>query len=70
MHLAISLHDAVDLIPDGASVMLSGFMGVGVPDGIVRALAAAGKKDLTLISNDTARVNPFLGFHQIISPSP
>ncbi|MBU0645346.1 MAG: 3-oxoacid CoA-transferase subunit A [Alphaproteobacteria bacterium] len=55
MHLAISLHDAVDLIPDGASVMLSGFMGVGVPDGIVRALAAAGKKDLTLISNDTAR---------------
>jgi acetate CoA/acetoacetate CoA-transferase alpha subunit len=55
MHLAISLHDAVDLIPDGASVMLSGFMGVGVPDGIVHALAAAGKKDLTLISNDTAR---------------
>ncbi|AVW92667.1 3-oxoacid CoA-transferase subunit A [Celeribacter baekdonensis] len=55
MHLAISLHDAVDLIPDGASVMLSGFMGVGVPDGIVRALAEAGKKDLTLISNDTAR---------------
>ena len=55
MHLAISLHDAVDLIPDGASVMLSGFMGVGVPDGIVRAMAEAGKKDLTLISNDTAR---------------
>lgn len=55
MHLAISLHDAVDLIPDGASVMLSGFMGVGVPDGIVHALAASGKKDLTLISNDTAR---------------
>jgi len=55
MHLAISLHDAVDLIPDGASVMLSGFMCVGVPDGIVHALAAAGKKDLTLISNDTAR---------------
>ncbi|EKE74290.1 MULTISPECIES: 3-oxoacid CoA-transferase subunit A [Roseobacteraceae] len=55
MHLAISLHDAVDLIPDGASVMLSGFMGVGVPDGIVHALAEAGKKDLTLISNDTAR---------------
>ncbi|WP_417263343.1 CoA transferase subunit A [Celeribacter sp.] len=55
MHLAISIDEAVDLIPDGATVMLSGFMGVGVPDRIVRGLAEAGKKDLTLISNDTAR---------------
>lgn len=35
--------------------MLSGFMGVGTPDGIVRALAASGKGNFTLISNDTAR---------------
>ncbi|SFK10457.1 CoA transferase subunit A [Celeribacter neptunius] len=55
MHLAISVEEAVDLIPDGATVMLSGFMGVGVPDGIVHALAGAGKRELTLISNDTAR---------------
>ena len=55
MHLAISLQEAVEMIPDGASIMLSGFMGVGTPDGIVHALAEAGKKDLTLISNDTAR---------------
>ena len=55
MHLAISIDEAVAMIPDGASVMLSGFMGVGTPDGIVHALAESGKKDLTLISNDTAR---------------
>ncbi|MCA0042020.1 CoA transferase subunit A [Celeribacter litoreus] len=55
MELAISIEESVDLIPDGATVMLSGFMGVGVPDKIVHALADAGKRDLTLISNDTAR---------------
>lgn len=55
MELALTLEETVDLIPDGASVMLSGFMGVGTPDGVVHALASAGKKDLTLISNDTAR---------------
>lgn len=55
MHQAISIDEILDLVPDGASVMLSGFMGVGVPDKIVHALAEAGKKDLTLISNDTAR---------------
>ncbi|MEN8837225.1 MAG: 3-oxoacid CoA-transferase subunit A [Celeribacter marinus] len=55
MHLAISIEEAVDMIPDGASVMLSGFMGVGTPDHIVAALAASGKKNLTLLSNDTAR---------------
>ncbi len=54
MKVAISVDQAVDLIPDGASVMLSGFMGVGVPDRIVNALAAAGRRDLTLITNDTA----------------
>lgn len=55
MHQAISIEEVVDIIPDGATIMLSGFMGVGTPDGIVHALANAGKKGLTLISNDTAR---------------
>ena len=55
MQLAISIEEAVDMIPNGASVMLSGFMGVGTPDQLVRALAASGKKNLTLLSNDTAR---------------
>jgi acetate CoA/acetoacetate CoA-transferase alpha subunit len=54
MKVAISVDEAVDLIPDGASVMLSGFMGVGVPDRLVNALAAAGRRNLTLITNDTA----------------
>jgi hypothetical protein len=31
MHKAIALADAVQKIPDGASVMIGGFLGVGSP---------------------------------------
>lgn len=55
MHNAITPDEAIQMIPDGASVMISGFMGVGTPDRLVLALAAAGRKNLTVISNDTAR---------------
>lgn len=57
MHQALSIQQAVEMIPDGASILLSGFMGVGVPDGIVNALATSGKGNFTLLSNDTARPN-------------
>ncbi|MCA0997594.1 CoA transferase subunit A [Alloyangia pacifica] len=65
MHQAVTMDEAVDLIPDGARVMLSGFMGVGTPDGLVRALAQAGKKDLTVIVNDAAR--PHLGVGPLVA---
>ena len=81
MHLAITTEEAVAMIPDGARVMLSGCMGVGTPDGLVRALAAAGKKDLTMIVNDAARpdtgvgplvtagcVRKFIGSHIGVNP--
>ncbi|EPX83013.1 CoA transferase subunit A [Salipiger mucosus] len=61
MQLAISIEEAVEMIPDGARVMLSGFMGVGTPDTLVRALAASGKKDLTMIVNDAARPHTGVG---------
>jgi acetate CoA/acetoacetate CoA-transferase alpha subunit len=54
MKVAITVEEAVALIPDGASVMMGGFMGVGVPDRLVNALAESGRRDLTVISNDTA----------------
>ncbi|MDR2386029.1 MAG: CoA transferase subunit A [Deltaproteobacteria bacterium] len=49
----ISAKQAADLIPDGASVMFGGFMNCGGPKTLVNALIEAGKKDLTLICNDT-----------------
>ena len=37
----ISLKDAAALIPDGASVMMGGFMGVGTPERLVDELLLA-----------------------------
>lgn len=51
---ALSPAAAAALIPDGASVMIGGFMGVGAPDRLIAALVARGARDLTVIANDTA----------------
>lgn len=50
----ISLKDAVALIPDGARVMIGGFMGVGTPERLVDELVSQGRRDLTVIANDNA----------------
>ena len=50
----IRVADAVAMIPDGASLMIGGFMGVGTPERLVDELVRQGKRDLTVIGNDTA----------------
>ncbi|MGF6182823.1 acetate CoA/acetoacetate CoA-transferase alpha subunit [Massilia sp. UYP32] len=50
----VSLEDSVAMIPDGASLMIGGFMGVGTPQRVVDELARQGKRELTVIANDTA----------------
>jgi acetate CoA/acetoacetate CoA-transferase alpha subunit len=50
----IALEKAVAMIPDGASVMIGGFMGVGTPERLMDEVARQGKRDLTVIANDTA----------------
>jgi acetate CoA/acetoacetate CoA-transferase alpha subunit len=45
---------AAALIPDGASLLIGGFMGVGTPERLVDALVARNARDLTVIANDTA----------------
>jgi acetate CoA/acetoacetate CoA-transferase alpha subunit len=49
-----TLQEAVDKIPDGASLMIGGFMGVGTPECLVDELLRQGKRELTVIANDTA----------------
>ena len=49
-----SVADAVAKIPDGASLMIGGFMGVGTPERIVDEIVRQGKHGLTVIANDTA----------------
>ena len=57
----ILLKDAAALIPDGASVMIGGFMGVGTPERLVDELVRQGKRDLTVIANDTAMPDRGIG---------
>jgi acetate CoA/acetoacetate CoA-transferase alpha subunit len=50
----LGVEEAVALIPDGASLMVGGFMGVGTPERLMDELARQGKRGLTVIANDTA----------------
>jgi acetate CoA/acetoacetate CoA-transferase alpha subunit len=50
----ISVQDAVAMIPDGASLMVGGFMGVGTPERLMDELVRQNKRNLTVIANDTA----------------
>src|SRR5436190_6614744 len=50
----ISLENAVAMIPDGASIMIGGFMGVGTPERVIDELVRQGKRNLVVIANDTA----------------
>lgn len=61
----IDLEKAVAMIPDGASIMVGGFMGVGTPERIVDELVRQGKRDLTIIANDNAL--PGKGIGKLIS---
>ena len=65
MKKAIGPEEAAGLIPDGASLMLGGFMGVGMPNRLIDAIIARGTRNLTVIVNDTA--TPESGIGRLIS---
>src|SRR5215475_290210 len=50
----ISLEQSVAMIPDGASLMIGGFMAVGTPERVIDEIVRQNKRDLTVIANDTA----------------
>ena len=60
----LPLAEAVALIPAGASLMIGGFMGVGTPERVVDELVRQGKRDLTVIANDTAM--PGVGIGKLV----
>ncbi len=61
---ALHVEEIAALIPDGARLMIGGFMGVGTPKRIIDALITQGRKNLTVIANDTAR--PGVGIGKLI----
>lgn len=56
--------DAVDLLHDGMTVMLPGFLGVGTPKTLIDAVCHKGVKDLTVVYNDGAF--PGTGFGKLV----
>jgi len=60
----LPLEQAVAMIPNGASLMIGGFMAVGTPERVIDELVRQGKRDLTVIANDTAR--PASGIGKLI----
>ena len=50
----VRVEEAVRMIPDGASIMIGGFMGVGTPERLIDELVRQGKRNLTVIANDNA----------------
>jgi acetate CoA/acetoacetate CoA-transferase alpha subunit len=57
----IPLKDAVAMIPNGASLMIGGFMGVGTPEPLMDELVRQEKRELTVIANDTAAPGTGIG---------
>ncbi len=60
----IPIDEAVSMIPDGASLMIGGFMGCGTPEPLVDELLRQGKQGLTVIANDTAQ--PGVGIGKLV----
>lgn len=50
----VTVEQCVSLIPDGASLLIGGFMGVGTAERVVDEIVRQSKRDLTVIANDTA----------------
>ena len=61
----ISVEKAVGMIPDGASLMVGGFMGCGTPERLMDELVRQRKRDLTIIANDNAV--PGVGVGKLVS---
>src|SRR4051794_40465379 len=62
---AVAINDVVAMIPNGASLMIGGFMGVGTPTRLIDELLRQGKRELTVIANDTAR--PGIGMGKLVA---
>jgi acetate CoA/acetoacetate CoA-transferase alpha subunit len=61
----VSLEQSVATIPDGASLMVGGFMAVGTPERVIDEIVRQNKRDLTVIANDTA--SPGRGIGKLVS---
>jgi len=61
----LPVDDSVALIPDGATLMIGGFMAVGTPERIIDEIVRQNKRNLTVIANDTA--SPGRGIGKLVT---
>ena len=61
----LPIDESVALIPDGAALMIGGFMAVGTPDRVIDEIVRQNKRNLTVIANDTA--SPGKGIGKLVS---
>lgn len=65
MKQAIKAAEAAELIPDGSTLLIGGFMGVGSPHRLIDAIVERKFRDLTVVANDTAM--PGRGIGKLVS---
>jgi len=58
---ALQVDKSVAMIPDGASMMVGGFMAVGTPERVIDEIVRQNKRNLTVIANDTAMPGKGIG---------
>lgn len=60
----IKVNEAVAIIPNGATLMIGGFMAVGTPERLMDEFVKQNRKGLTVIANDSGR--PGVGIGKLI----
>ncbi len=61
LHKCVGVTQAAEMIPDGATLMIGGFMGVGSPHRLIAELVRLGRTNFTVIANDTSRPDNGIG---------
>lgn len=56
-----TLDEVLELIKDGQTIMVGGFLAVGTPEAIIDGIVKKGVKDLTIICNDSGFVDRGVG---------
>ena len=57
----VEISQVMDLVKDGMTIMVGGFLGCGSPEKLIDAIVEKGVKDITLICNDTGFVDKGVG---------
>lgn len=57
----VEISQVMDLVKDGMTIMVGGFLACGTPEKLIDAIVEKGVKDITLICNDTGFVDRGVG---------